>query len=83
MGGVTRVFFRAYTIVTCTALNVGQIAHGHYAAAFCTGSLLSYIWWTNTKTAANVDGEAAHWGYALGAGCGTITGMLIGRLLNG
>jgi hypothetical protein len=69
--------------VTCTALNVSQVAHGHYVAAFFTGGILSYIWWTNTKTAANVAGEQAHWAYALGAACGTVFGMFLGRALNG
>jgi hypothetical protein len=69
--------------VTCTALNVSQVAHGHYLAAFFTGSLLSWIWWQNTKAAATTPGEAAHVMYALGAGFGTVTGMALGVLLNG
>lgn len=73
------VWRRAFTIVTCTALNVSQVAQGHYLAAFFTGGLLSYIWWTNTKTAANVAGEGAHVAYAFGAACGTIFGMFLGR----
>lgn len=78
-----RVFLRAYTIVTLTALNVSQVAAHHYTGAFFTGGTLSYVWWTNTKTAANVPGETAHWAYALGAACGTVSGMVLGRLING
>lgn len=76
------VWRRAFTIVTCTALNVSQVAGVHYFSAFFTGGLLSYIWWTNTKTAAKVEGEGAHIAYALGAACGTVAGMYLGRLLN-
>lgn len=76
-----RVFTRAFTIVTCTALNVSQVAHSHYLAAFFTGSLLSYIWWTNTKTAVSVEGRGAHIAYATGAGFGTVFGMFLGRLI--
>lgn len=77
------IFGRAFGIVTCTALNVSQIAHAHYASAFFTGSTLSFFWWMNTKTAAKSDIKGAQICYALGAGCGTVTGMLLGSWLNG
>ena len=75
------VWWRAFSIVCCTAVNVTQVAGGHYLAAFCTGSVLSFIWWANTKAAAVSTGRAAQVAYALGAGCGTVAGMWIGRLI--
>ena len=74
------IWWRAFSIVTCTALNVTQIAGGHYGRAFCTGALLSFIWWANTRTAARSEHPAAQWAYACGAGCGTVFGMWLGRL---
>lgn len=75
------IFGRAFGIVTCTALNVSQIAHAHFVSAFFTGSMLSFFWWMNTKTAAKSDLRGAQLCYALGAGCGTVAGMFLGRLL--
>jgi len=75
------IWWRAFSIVTCTALNVSQIAGGHYFTAFCTGGLLSWIWWQNTKTAVRTDGHLAQFSYAFGAACGTLLGMTIGMLL--
>jgi hypothetical protein len=75
------LWWRAFTIVCCTATNVTQIANGHYVVAFFTGGLLSWIWWSNSRTAAHsgiAGGQAA---YALGAACGTLCGMWIGRTL--
>jgi hypothetical protein len=77
------IFLRAFGIVTCTALNVSQVASGSYVAAFFTGGTLSAFWWLNTKTAVSATGRMAHFMYALGAACGTVTGMAIGRFLNG
>jgi hypothetical protein len=81
MRAIAGIWWRAFSIVTVTAVNVTQISGGHYAAAFCTGSLLSFIWWANTRTAARSELEAARWAYAFGAGCGTVVGMWIGRAI--
>jgi hypothetical protein len=75
------VWFRAFTIVSCTALNVTQVTQHHYVSAFFTGALLSFIWWTNTKTAAHSSVRGDHLAYTLGAGCGTVFGMYLGSLL--
>lgn len=75
------IWWRAFSIVTVTAVNVTQISRGHYAAAFCTGGLLSFIWWTNARTAARSDVRCGREAYALGAACGTVVGMLIGRAI--
>ena len=74
------VWWKAFSIVSITALNVVQITGHHYPAAFCTGSLLSFIWWINTKTAAHSELPGAHLAYTLGAGCGTVFGMFLGSL---
>jgi glucose-6-phosphate dehydrogenase assembly protein OpcA len=76
-----RIFFRAFTIVTLTALNVTQVAQGHYVIAFVSGGLLSYVWWGNTRTAVARNDRLAQLLYSAGAACGTVTGMYLGRLL--
>jgi len=75
------VWWRAFSIVTVTALNVTQITGHHYQSAFITGSLLSFIWWANAKTAAHSSVAGAQVAYAFGAGCGTICGMYLGSLV--
>lgn len=74
------VWRRAFTIVTLTSLNVTQVSGGHYAVAFITGGALSFVWWRNTRTAATSIVPGAQWAYALGAACGTVFGMYLGRL---
>lgn len=73
-------FFRAFVIVTLTALNVTQVSSGNYLSAFFTGGALSWVWWGNTRTANRDDSSGAQLAYALGAACGTVTGMMIGGL---
>lgn len=75
------IWWRAFSIVTCTALNVSQVAGGRYHAAFFTGGVLSWIWWQNTKTAAHTNVRGSQAAYALGAACGTMFGMYLGSLL--
>ena len=75
------VWWKAFSIVTCTSLNVVQIANHNYLAAFFTGGLLSFVWWGNTKAAAHSDDKLAQYAYALGAACGTLIGMTIGIYL--
>ena len=75
------IWWRAFLIVSITAVNVTQIAGGHYGAAFCTGGALSFVWWSNARTAARSDVRGGQTAYALGAACGTVTGMLIGRAI--
>jgi hypothetical protein len=75
------IWWRAFSIVSVTAVNVTQISAGHYAAAFCTGGLLSFIWWVNARTAAKSEARGGQWAYAFGAACGTVTGMFLGRVI--
>jgi hypothetical protein len=76
-----RLFFRGWLIVTLTSLNVTQIAAGNWWTAFATSMALSACWWQNSHAAA-IDGSwRAGAFYAVGAGAGCCTGMLIGALL--
>ncbi len=78
---LAQLWWRAYLIVTCTAFNVVNISNHAWELAFISGGLLSFVWWGNAKRAA----ASGHWAdahaYALGAACGTVTGMLLGDLL--
>ncbi len=73
------IWWRAFSIVSVTALNVVEISGGHYFTAFFTGGLLSFIWWTNARTAAHSNAAHGRYAYALGAACGTMVGMFVGR----
>lgn len=75
------IWWKAFSIVTCTAFNVTQVTAHNYVGAFFTGSLLSFIWWINTKTAARIDHAHGKYAYGFGAGCGTVFGMFLGSLL--
>jgi predicted MFS family arabinose efflux permease len=76
-----RIFWRAFSIVAATAINVVMVSRGRYGAAFVTGGVLSAIWWSNSRTAAHSTEQHAQWVYAFGAACGTVVGMAIGRWL--
>lgn len=78
---LTPIFSRAFSQVTLVAWNVANVSQHRYAMAFVSGTLLSFIWWKNSKTAAHTDVEWAREAYALGAGFGTIAGMILGRYL--
>ena len=75
------IFLRGFTIVAITACNVVLVAGGHYASAFISGGLLSWVWWYNANHAARDNSSLAAASYALGAATGTVTGMAIGRWL--
>lgn len=77
--GAAAIFLRGFVIVTLTASNVAQVAGGHYLGAFLNGAAISFVWWTNSRTAAHSDVARARELYALGAGCGTVAGMWIVR----
>lgn len=75
------LFGRAFAIVTLTAVNVVNVAHGRYGWAFVTGWGISAVWWANSRTAAHSPLRGAWLAYSLGAGCGTCVGMAIGARL--
>lgn len=72
------LWWRAFSIVCVTAINVVNVSQKRYGAAFITGGVLSAIWWGNTRTAAVSDLVGAQWVYAFGAACGTVAGIWIG-----
>lgn len=80
MTAYLRLFLRGFLIVCLTAMNVSEIAGGHYLAAFIVGFGISFVWWFNARNAARSDIRFAGTTYALGAGVGTVTGMLLSRL---
>jgi hypothetical protein len=80
MKDLALTWWKAFSIVTLTALNVTQVSGGHYCAAFVTGGTLSWVWWGNTRTANQQDGSLHRIAYAAGAACGTLVGMALGGL---
>lgn len=78
-----RIFGRGVLIVFLTAMNIGQIAGGHYGGAFCGGFAISFVWFMNSRTAAHATATYAREAYALGAAVGTITGMWCTRWFYG
>jgi len=79
---VAATFGRALLIVTLTAANVGFIARRQWAAMFASGFALSWVWWTNTRTANRCEGRIYQASYALGAGAGTLLGCWLSSLLH-
>lgn len=75
------LFGRAFLQVSLVALNVAQIASGNVGGAFVVGFLISLLWFANAKSAGRSDVPGAAWCYATGAGCGTVAGMLVSKLL--
>lgn len=78
-----RTFWRGFLIVTLTAANVGQIAGHHWAGAFVGGFGISFVWWTNSRTASHSDLKYGRELYAAGAGCGTVFGMWLVKVIYG
>jgi hypothetical protein len=77
------IFARGFLIVTLTSANVAQIASRHYGGAFVGGCAISFVWFGNSRTAAMTEVPYAREIYALGAGLGTLTGMLLMRWFYG
>lgn len=75
-----RPFLRAFLIVSLTAMNVRLIARGMWIPMFLSGGALSWIWWDNTKMA-TTGGRRPQFGYAFGAGCGTVCGAWLGGVV--
>jgi hypothetical protein len=73
-----RLFLRAFVLVTMVSMNTRQIANGRYGAAFLVGLVISWIWWSNTSKD-RPDFKGAGLVYGVGAACGTVAGMWLGR----
>jgi len=71
------IFTRAFLQVSLVALNPRIVAYGELPAAFVTGTLLSWVWWANARSAAHDKHKWARGAYCLGAGCGTVFGMAL------
>lgn len=76
-------FGRGFLIVLLTSTNVAQIAAQHYVGALVVGVAISWVWWGNSHGAAHNATPYVRECYAIGAGCGTLTGMLLIRALYG
>jgi len=67
--------------VSLISLNTYQIAHDHLPGAFVVGCLISWLWWANAghagRSTSRLDGVV----YGLGAGVGSVTGLLLSRWL--
>jgi hypothetical protein len=72
------LFLRGFILVALVSANTRQIANGRYAAAFVVGGLISLFWWSNSSKD-RPDFSGAGVVYALGAACGTVAGMWLGR----
>lgn len=86
MTNLARIFWRGFSIVTVTALNVGQVAGQHYGGALVGGFLISFIWWMNAQSAAKDHLEprtGSREAYGTGAALGTVFGMALCRLFYG
>jgi hypothetical protein len=77
------LIWRGFLIVLLTSTNVGMISGQHWAGAGLGGVAISFVWWTNARSAAHVDALYARECYALGAGIGTICGMQLVKLIYG
>lgn len=76
-----RIFTRGFVIVFLTATNVYQVSHQHYGGGFIVGVLISVVWWGNARTSSRSELPAAGLCYGLGAGAGTLAGMLMAATL--
>lgn len=75
-----KLFLSAFVQVFLVALNTFLIAKGIIWAVFIVGFLISYVWSRNVKKIA-IGGEKERLLYSLGAGCGSLAGLLIGQQL--
>lgn len=75
------IFGRAFAQVVLVAINITQVARGHYGGAFAAGCAISFVWWINARSAGRSDAPGAAAVYALGAGVGTVTGMYLSALM--
>jgi hypothetical protein len=76
------LFAQGWIYVGLQATNIAQIAKRHFVGAFVVGFLISWLWSWNVKGVAFRSGWGAVF-YALGAGCGTVFGMLLVRWIYG
>jgi hypothetical protein len=73
-----RTFMRGFVLVALVAMNTRQVSGGRYLGAFVIGGLISFVWWANSS-AKREQFKGAGVVYALGAACGTVVGMWLGK----
>jgi len=78
MTALARVFLRGVLLVGLVALNTRWIAHSQLPEAFATATVLSWVWWGNSKTAALSEVRGARFVYGVGAGVGTALSIWLG-----
>ena len=73
------VFLRGFVQVCPVAINTVQLAHGHMLGAFIVSFWISAVWWGNAKASGQSRVASDGPWYALGAACGTLTGLQVTR----
>lgn len=76
---LARIFGRGVLLVGLVALNTRLVANSMLPEAAITATILSFVWWGNSRTAALSDARFARAAYACGAGVGTALSIWIGR----
>ena len=76
---LARIFCRGLLLVGLVSLNTRLIAGSHLPQAALTATALSFVWWSNSKTAALSDVPYARLFYSCGAGVGTALSIWLGR----
>ena len=76
-----RLIARGFLQLNQLEINTVKIAHGHVLGSFAVSFWISLVWWGN----AGASGRSREWSdgpwYALGAACGTVTGLQFTRWL--
>lgn len=80
--GKLKAFLLGLLMVTLVSANTRQVAHLHFAGAFFVGVAISLTWVFGIKAVAH-SSRIVGVCYALGAGCGTLLGMVITRYFYG
>ncbi len=78
------LFLRGLVMPGLVALNVLALTAGAWPLVFVTSFGISFVWAGSVKgIASSVSDFGAKASYALGAGCGSVLGMAVGRWLAG
>lgn len=78
MRDLAHIWVGACAQVSLVAWNVVNLSQRDYLMAFVSGSLVSVVWWGNSRTAGRSAVAGGRWAYGFGAGCGTVLGLWIG-----
>lgn len=74
------LFLTGFVQVTLVAANTYCVVHEHYAATLTVGFGISFVWTINVKKVA-FGSWPERIAYALGAGCGSLAGLLTAKLI--